>query len=94
MHATCPNHCIFHLVVRLISVFGQEYKSWSSSLRNFLHLPVVCSLLGLIPGILFWNTLGLYSSHNIRDQVSHTQKRSKKFRQWAIIYTYNFEIYF
>lgn len=45
-HATSPNlRILLHLVVLLIWVLGQEYRSWSSYLCNFLHLPITCTLL-------------------------------------------------
>jgi hypothetical protein len=58
------------LITRII--FGDEYRSLSSSLCSFLHSPVASSLLG--PNIplstLFSNTLSLCSSLSVRDQRS------------------------
>ena len=55
------------------TILGEEYRSLSSSLCNFLHSLVTPSLLG--PNIplntLFSNTLSLCSSLNVSDQVSH-----------------------
>jgi hypothetical protein len=57
-------------------ILGQQYRSLSSSLCNFLHSPVTSSLLG--PNILlntpFSNTLNLRSALNMSDQVSHPYK--------------------
>jgi len=45
IHATCPAHQIFiNLITQII--FGNKYKSLSSSLCSFLQSPVTSSLLG------------------------------------------------
>jgi hypothetical protein len=58
----------------------QKYKSWSTSLCNFLHFPITSSLFS--PNIrfstLFSNTLSLCSSLNVRDQVSHPYRTTGK----------------
>jgi hypothetical protein len=64
----------------ILIILGEEYKSWSSLLCNFLHSPVTSSLFG--PNILFSNlvsnTLSLCSSLNVRDQVSHPYRPTGK----------------
>ena len=46
LHATCPtNPNLLDLITWII--FGEEYRSSSSSLFSFLHSPVTSSLLGL-----------------------------------------------
>ena len=54
-------------------IFGEEYRSFSSSLCSFLHSPVTSSVLGpnILLSTLFSDTLNLSSSLSVSDQVSH-----------------------
>jgi hypothetical protein len=49
-------------------IFGDEYRSLSSSLCSLLHFPVASSLLGpnILLSTLFSNTLSLCSSLSVR----------------------------
>src|SRR5215510_6671766 len=71
IRATCPAHLII-LDLTTRTILGEEYRSFSSSLCNFLHSPVTSSLLGpnTLLNTLFSNTLSLCSSLNVSDQVS------------------------
>jgi hypothetical protein len=81
-HATCPAHLIL-LYVICIMMFSDEYKL----LCNFLHYPVTSYLLS--PNIflrtLFSNTSSLFSSLNVRDQVSHPYKTTGRIMILSIL---------
>ena len=69
--ATCPAH-LSRFNLRFLIMLGVEYNACSSALCNFLHSPVISSLLAqnIFLSSLFSNTLNLCSSLNVRDQVS------------------------
>jgi len=71
VRATWPTHLILlYFITR--TIFGEQYRSLSSSLCSFLHSPVTSSLLD--PNILL-STLSLRFSLNASDQVSHPYKK-------------------
>ena len=85
IRATCPAHPIHDFITR--TIFGEQYRSLSSSLCSFLHSPVASSLLGpnILLNTLFSNTPSLRSSLNISDQVSHPHKTTGKITALYIL---------
>jgi hypothetical protein len=72
MRVKCPAHITLRDLIILI-MSGEEWKLRSSSMCSFLMPPTISTLLS--PNIhlstLFSNTLSLWTSLNIRDQVPH-----------------------
>ena len=77
IRAIWPAH-IIHLTIR--TIFGEQYRSLSSSLCSFLHSSVTPSLLGpnILLSTLISNTLSLCYSLHVSDQVSHPYKTTGK----------------
>ena len=76
--ATYPAHLILlDFITR--KIFGEQYRSLSSSLCSVLYSFVTSSLLGpnILLNTLFSNTLNLRSSLSVSGQVSHPYKEQK-----------------
>jgi hypothetical protein len=93
MHLSFPHTCymparliLLDLVSRII--FGDEYRSLSSSLCSLLHSPVASPVLGpnILLSTLFSNTLSLCSSLSVRDKDLHPYKTTGKI---IVLYNYS-----
>ena len=76
IRATCPAHLIL-LYFITHTMLGEEYKSFSSSLCNFLHSPVTSSLLGpnILLNTMFSNTVSLPKPlHQIKIQFTQLRQ--------------------
>ena len=78
IHTTCPAHLVLLYFITW-TIFGEEYRSLSSSLCSFLT-PITSFLLGpiILFSILFSHTLSIRFSLNVSDQVSHPYKTTDK----------------
>ena len=88
IRATCPAHLIL-LDVITRTILCEEYRSFSSSLCNLLHSPVISPRLGpnILFNTMFSNTFGFLSSRNVSDQVSHPYKTTWKlyfYISWSL----------
>jgi hypothetical protein len=71
----------------LLILIGEEDKLRSSPLCSFLHLPVTSFLFGsdILLSTLFSNTLSLFSSLNVTDQVSQPYRTTGKIKAFYVL---------
>jgi hypothetical protein len=77
IHATCPTHLILDFTTH--TILGKEYRSFSSSLCNFLHSPVAWSLIGpntLLNILWYSHTPSAYVSPSMSVTKFHTNKNN------------------
>ena len=89
IHATCPTHLIpLYLITQII--FGEQYRSLSSSFCSFLNSPVTLSLLG--PNIFFSTLFAKHPQPIYLPQCewpnSHLQKTAGKI---IVLYIFIFK---
>jgi len=72
------------------TILGEEYRLLSSSLCSFLHSPVSSFLSGprIFLSALFFSALGLRSSLNMSDRVSHSYKTAGRVTYLHILVFY------
>jgi hypothetical protein len=78
VHATYSVHII--ILDYITRMFGEEYRSWRSSLCSRVYSSITSSFLGpnIIFSTLFSNNLSLHSSVNVSDHVPHPHKTTSK----------------
>jgi hypothetical protein len=65
----------------VLIILGEEFELWRSSLCSLFQPPNISSLVGphILFSTLFWYTLSLCSSLNVRAHVSHLCKTTGNF---------------
>jgi hypothetical protein len=82
-----PSHFLNYITRK---IFGEQYRSLSSSLCSFLHPRVTSSLLcpNILLSTLYSNTISLHSSLNVSDLVSHPYKTDKIIVLYILIFKF------
>ena len=91
VHAICTAYLVPDLITR--TIFGEQYRSPTSSLCRFFHSSVTLSLLGPnnLLSMLFSDKVSLRSSLNLSDQVSHPYNTTRQ--RFRIRHYYSEKIY-
>ena len=93
-HLPCYPNISFFIIWLHLTTFDKEYTPWRSSLSCLPHSPLTATLLGqnMVLKTLFKNILSLYSSRNVRNQISLVYLSSSSIT--LFVTSFNFVWYF